>query len=289
MAENNTTSNQFSNILKTVGGKFKKDFFKYSLITIWIITIVFFLIINLFVIFNVEGTYEGQADAFAGFDFTKVILESIISIAIIFSIIFVFAKRNLSHRIGIITSSIIIFESIFVNVFYSIYSAFSETSAQFDPNAGWNIFKHWLIGIIHVIAIIMILIDMKKNKNSVKPKEENKQDNKEEKEEVITKTETKKIKETEPIQEETETKDEKEKEEEKHEEEEEPNNSGYNDEDKKDVNSTNGSSLSSEDLEALNELSNMDVTDSDKEQDEEELKKIEKDEDKKQDKKQEEE
>jgi hypothetical protein len=288
MADNNSSkaSNQFSNILKSVGGKFKKDFFKYSLLTIWIITIVFLLIINLFVIFNIEGTYgENLLDAFKAFDLTKVILEMIISIPVIFAVIFIFAKRGIGHRIGIITSSIIIFESVFLNVFYNMYNAFAADSANvFDPQAGWNTFKHWTLGILHIIVIIMILIDMKKSKNNTEqmeetiepPKQKKKVPEKEEIPEKIeeknqqskndknekenTSTETKSKKEDVPAETEEETKSKKESTEEQDE----------------TAGSTNGSSLSTEDLEALNELSNMDVTDTDKEKDEEELKNLQK-------------
>ncbi len=162
--------NKAPNFLDKIKYLFQTDFLKWSLLSIWLITIFFTLILNLFIAFNpVKDNY-----IFKAFDITKIWLEIVISIPLIIAIVsLLIKKRSLAEKIGTIVSSIIIYEAVFLNVYYNVYSS-ASSGQSIDPSAGWVIFKSWLLGILNLVAIIMILIDTRKTKKEAQQQSNNK-------------------------------------------------------------------------------------------------------------------
>lgn len=281
MSDTKTNTGKSSGFFDKIKMNFQKDFFKFALFSIWIVSIVFLFIINLIVIMNGENHYTQVSSEFQAYDITKLYLELILSIFMIASSILIFFKRTLSEKIGIITSSIAIFQTVFIFVFFNVYSSISGKVAE--PSAGWNFFRHGLIGILHIAAIIMMLIDMRKTKKAtqkpkenIKEEETNKKSSKENKNNDNTETkentndtddnidEKEKL---EKLREQARKQLEEQKDTKTKENNDNKNNNSDKDDDEK-------SSLSEEDLEALDQLSNMDVVDSDKEKEEAELKNL---------------
>ncbi|MFW5799995.1 MAG: hypothetical protein ACOCV8_04180, partial [Spirochaetota bacterium] len=159
MAEPTKNNYKTPKLLNKIKEVFQKDFFKWTLFTIWLITIIFTLFINFF-IFG-DAPYEGTTNEFAVFDSTKTYLELALSISIIAAMILIFIKRKLAEKIGIVISIIVLFLSLYVIIFYSISNATYSENNVFNYKQGWNMFKHILFLLIHSGALLVIILDKK--------------------------------------------------------------------------------------------------------------------------------
>lgn len=253
-------------ILAKIKGKFKTDFLKYSLLTVWLITIIFLLFFNLF-IFSSDA-YAGQSKAFEMFDRTKVYLEIVLSLSIILSAVLIFFKRSLARTIGFVTSGIIIYMSIFFIVLIMVSNSVigKTTDNPFYERDVWYLVRYWVLVILHIFSFVLIAIDLKRSRkvetddDGTLSRAEKKAEKKKKKEEEKRLKQLKK--------EEAKSKDNS-KETDNSEEESEGNQSDESVSDE--AKETTSSSLSSEDLKDLDELSKLDVKDEDKEKEQEEL------------------